>query len=156
MPCVEYSGKTIISIPGKPCFIPLTSSHIFPTFSITSSQLWRRGIGYWYTHTPTVSGEEEISPVLARFIVLFSSVREGWYRDRREVVINNQFRVRPLEHAFHSSKTTHPKRDVEIKRDRRTHAHTPPPIGQMETTKRDSLKKSEFRERILRSSLNCL
>ena len=32
------------------------------TFFITSSRVWSRGILYWKTHTPTVSGELEMSP----------------------------------------------------------------------------------------------
>ena len=62
MPCVEYSGKMIKSMPGRPCFVPTTRSQIRSTFFITSSFVWSRGILYWKTQTPTVSGDEEISP----------------------------------------------------------------------------------------------
>ena len=62
MPCVEYSGKTIRSMPGSPCFVPTTRSQMRSTFFITSSRVWSRGILYWKTHTPTVSGELEMSP----------------------------------------------------------------------------------------------
>jgi len=56
IPIVEYSGNTIRSIPGRPLFVPLTMSHILRAFSRTSSFVCNRGIGYWNTHTPTVSG----------------------------------------------------------------------------------------------------
>ena len=62
MPMVEYSGNTMISIPGNPILVPLTMSHIFWALAYTSSVVWRRGMGYWKTQTPTVSGELEMSP----------------------------------------------------------------------------------------------
>jgi hypothetical protein len=37
---------------------------IFLTFSCTSSFVCNLGILYWYTHTPTVSGELLMSPCL--------------------------------------------------------------------------------------------
>lgn len=46
MPCVEYSGNIIISIPGKPILVPLTISQIFLAFSITCSVECILGIGY--------------------------------------------------------------------------------------------------------------
>jgi len=41
---VEYSGNTMISMPGKPCFIPRTYSQIFSTLPMTSSCVCMRGI----------------------------------------------------------------------------------------------------------------
>ena len=64
MPCVLYSGNTIKSMPGKPCFMPSMMPQIFLTFSCTSSFVCNLGILYWYTHTPTVSGELLMSPCL--------------------------------------------------------------------------------------------
>lgn len=89
MPWVEYSGKMIRSMPGRPCFVPFTTSQILRTLAITcvhgargrasaqetvlsrrlsrarpitSSCVWRRGILYWKTQVPTVSGLDEMSP----------------------------------------------------------------------------------------------
>jgi hypothetical protein len=58
----EYSGKMIKSMPGSPAFAPTTRSQILWTLSITCSFVWRRGIAYWKTQTPTVSGLEAMSP----------------------------------------------------------------------------------------------
>ena len=75
---VEYSGKIIRSMPGKPVLTPLTISQIFLAFSVTSSLVWSRGIGYWKTQTPTVSGELEISPCRDMMQVYLNWERENW------------------------------------------------------------------------------
>ena len=66
IPMVEYSGKTMRSIPGRPTLTPFTMSQIFLAFSITSSLVCNRGMGYWKTQTPTVSSDEEIYTARAR------------------------------------------------------------------------------------------
>ncbi len=64
IPCVLYSGKIARSIPGSPTFAPTIMSPIFLQLSITSWRVCRRGILYWKTAHPTVSGLLTISPCL--------------------------------------------------------------------------------------------
>jgi len=69
IPIVLYSGNTMRSIPGRPILVPFTMSHILRTFARTSSFVCRRGMGYWKTHTSTLSGELEMSPGLDMMMV---------------------------------------------------------------------------------------